>query len=128
MWDTTCADSTIASDSAVARPLLEWVERNGRKIVNDGRPTFMSRSKKGSAPGRVITTPDVTIAPAGNFGTKWTELLDWGSDHMAIVTEFCAGGLLQNDDAGRPKWRLKNTFLRRLHEVRRGGAQEALRG
>eukprot|EP00661_Eupelagonemidae_sp_cell13_P023703 gene23703-biopygen22331 len=94
-WDGTCSDSTVHGDKAATQRLLDWVERKGRKIINDGRPTYMQGSKKGSQSARVLTTPDVTITPTGGGEARWSEVQDWGSDHKAITTEYRAGGRLR---------------------------------
>ena len=59
--------------------LLAWVERGGRTILNDGRPTFTRGSKKAAQTGRVATAPDITIAPSVDYLERAYDDAKYGS-------------------------------------------------
>ena len=132
-WDKTCSDRTIADDAPVTRRRLAWVENNGRTILSDGRPTYSSGSKKSAAAGRVLTLPDLTITAPGTTGAKWIDLLDWGSDDYAIVSQIPAGGPLLRNDPPRLRLSLKKadwagftTCIEEQLSVRKGANADVL--
>eukprot|EP00660_Eupelagonema_oceanica_P005109 gene5109-221_t len=88
------------------------------RIANDGRPTFMTAAHKTRQDAaRHRTAPDLTIAPEA-LHPRWAQLLDWGSDHVAILSELQLRGPLCPRAPTRLKWALKNAdwagFERRL--------------
>eukprot|EP00662_Eupelagonemidae_sp_cell21_P016992 gene16992-43269_t len=99
-WDHGCAESTVKRAGPAVRRLVEWIDKGGRTLLNDGRTTFTGRQ---SATPK--TTPDITVARAG-CSAKWGQHHDLGSDHMAIEATLEIGGPPIGEQRRLPKWAL----------------------
>eukprot|EP00662_Eupelagonemidae_sp_cell21_P020994 gene20994-10246_t len=96
-WDRSCAEATLKNGGPAAHRLVEWIDKGGRTLLNDGRATWTGGSR--------MSTPDITVARAG-CSAKWGQHHDLGSDHMAIEATLEIGGPPIGEQRRLPKWAL----------------------